>query len=252
MIKRFSNHIIFIDESGSSNSCNVDPLYPLFVLCFFVCQKETYIFDVCPKINKLKFNYFGHSEVVLHEREIRKDLGNFSFLRTKEVKEKFLNDLTDIVEEIEGYIVCVVLEKDKVLIGDKSNTNLYYLALDLGVERLNNFLKSNEDYLESATVVHIVFEKRGKVEDANLQKAFEDLCNKKKNNWLNYEPVFSDKKKNTIGLQLADLFARPLGMSIFKPEQKNRAVDVAKKKLLSESGSLIGGSIYLYPKTKGS
>ena len=55
------------------------------------------------------------------------------------------------------------------------------------------------------------------------------------------------EKTNTIGLQLADLFARPLGMSVFKPDQKNRAVDIAKKMLLTESGSLVEGQVHVHP-----
>ena len=49
----------------------------------------------------------------------------------------------------------------------------------------------------------------------------------------NFELVFSDKKSNAIGIQVADLIARPLGMSFLRPDQKNRAVEVVKKKLIT-------------------
>jgi hypothetical protein len=246
MIEKFSNHIVFVDESGSSNTCNIDPLYPLFVLCFFICKKETYVFEICPRINQFKFNYFGHSEVVLHERDIRKDLGSFSFLKTKKVKDVFINDLTNIIETIDGQIVCVVLDKNKLLIQDKDNQNLYHLALDIGFKKIDEFFQLNEKSSRGDSLAHIVFEKRGRSEDASLEKSFKELCDKKPLS-LNYKPIFSDKKTNTIGLQLADLFARPLGMSVFKPDQKNRAVDIAKKMLLTESGSLEGGQVHVHP-----
>jgi hypothetical protein len=43
---------------------------------------------------------------------------------------------------------------------------------------------------------------------------------------------FVDKKSNSTGLQLADLAARPLGLSYMRPEQENRAAKVLQQKMI--------------------
>ena len=47
-----------------------------------------------------------------------------------------------------------------------------------------------------------------------------------------FDVVFVDKKANHLGLQLADLLARPIGLSILRPDQPNRTYEVMEKKRL--------------------
>jgi hypothetical protein len=49
---------------------------------------------------------------------------------------------------------------------------------------------------------------------------------------LPFEIVIADKKSNSEGLQFADMVARPIGLSILKPDQPNRASTILEKKLL--------------------
>src|SRR5580765_8337587 len=77
----FSDYIIFVDESGSpSMGGGIDPQYPLFVLAFLLMKKSDYAQVVCPAVSAFKLKHFGHDQVILHEREIRKDTGAFKFL----------------------------------------------------------------------------------------------------------------------------------------------------------------------------
>lgn len=46
------------------------------------------------------------------------------------------------------------------------------------------------------------------------------------------------------GLQLADLVARPIGMHVLRPEQKNRAFDVLKAKFYCDGGRENAGNDY--------
>ena len=39
MNKQYSDYIIFVDESGSDSSQHVDPLYPVFVLTFWLALR---------------------------------------------------------------------------------------------------------------------------------------------------------------------------------------------------------------------
>ena len=60
--------------------------------------------------------------------------------------------------------------------------------------------------------------------------------------------MFADKKANLPGLQLADLVARPVGMSILRPEQPNRAFEVLKDKFYRNgSGKVQGWGLKCFP-----
>lgn len=61
------------------------------------------------------------------------------------------------------------------------------------------------------------------------------------------EIVFAEKKSNSIGLQLADLMARPIGVSVLKPEQSNRASAVLKSKLFAVNGKTEGWGLKCFP-----
>lgn len=64
---------------------------------------------------------------------------------------------------------------------------------------------------------------------------------------LNFEIVFADKKSNSAGLQLADLVARPIGLSVLRPHQSNRAFDAARPKLLMRNGKVDGWGLKYFP-----
>jgi len=64
---------------------------------------------------------------------------------------------------------------------------------------------------------------------------------------LNFEIIFADKKSNAIGLQIADLVARPVGVSVLKPQQPNRAVEILKDKLLKKGGKVDGWGLKQFP-----
>ena len=97
--------------------------------------------------------------------------------------------------------------------------------------------------------MHVVVEKRGKNEDDDLELEFRRICagaNFKTEKW-NFEVVFADKKSNSAGLQLADLVARPVGVSVLKPGQANRAFDAVKPKLLQRNGRFMGWGLKCFP-----
>ena len=62
-----------------------------------------------------------------------------------------------------------------------------------------------------------------------------------------FEVVFADKKSNSTGLQLADLMARPIGMSVLKPGQPNRAFEAVKPKFLQHNGRFMGWGLKCFP-----
>ena len=69
---QFSSYIVYVDESGDSSLEKIDKGYPVFVLAFCVFHKRYYAEQLVPEVQGLKFNYFGHDMIILHEKEIRK------------------------------------------------------------------------------------------------------------------------------------------------------------------------------------
>ena len=88
----FSDYIVFVDESGDHSMSSIDETYPVFVLACCLISKRDYMNVVVPAVQRIKFATFGHDAVVLHERDIRKDLGPFSVLRDEQKKRAFLDD----------------------------------------------------------------------------------------------------------------------------------------------------------------
>jgi hypothetical protein len=62
---------------------------------------------------------------------------------------------------------------------------------------------------------------------------------------LPFDVLFSDKKAMSSGLQLADLVARPIGLSVLKPGQNN-----VRLKCLRESFTATGGGTRSVKATK--
>jgi hypothetical protein len=56
---------------------------------------------------------------------------------------------------------------------------------------------------------------------------------------LPFEIVISDKRTNSEGLQFADIIARPIGLSVLKPEQPNRAFTILRSKLYQDHESFV-------------
>lgn len=225
----FSDYIVYVDESGDHGLATLDPNYPLFVLALCIFNKQSYAQRVVPAMQQLKFRQFGHDLVILHEHEIRKEIGDFACFRSREEKTAFIGQLTDIIEQADFSLVACVIEKQKLLQRYQVPKNPYHLALAFGLERVYRYLQSHG---QGERVTHIVVERRGRKEDDELELEFRRICDGA--NWFG-RPLplairFADKKTNSAGLQLADMVARPIGMSILRPEQTNRAYEILRHK----------------------
>jgi len=95
---RFSDYVVYVDESGDHSLASIDPEYPVFVLALCVFHKRHYSEKIIPAVEKLKFNYFGHDSVVLHENEIRKQKGLFAFLSHLPTRTEFMSRLSSIMD----------------------------------------------------------------------------------------------------------------------------------------------------------
>ena len=231
----FSNYIVYVDESGDHGLQTIDPNYPVFVLAFCIFHKRYYSEKVVPALEKFKFNHFGHDHVVLHEHEIRKEKGFFTFFKDRVHKSEFINELTSIIQESNFILVSCVIDKAALKAKNGDTSNPYHLALGFCLETLFEFLKEKK---QDQKLTHVVVECRGDKEDKELELEFRRVCDGENQlgESLPFNIVFAKKQVNSSGLQLADLVARPIGLSVIRPDQTNRAYDVLKQKFYCEGG----------------
>ena len=243
MTPSFHNSIAYVDESGDHGP--VSPEYPIFVLAFCIFEKDAYARLVTTAIQQLKFKYFGHDAVVLHERDIRKAHGPFKLLQDPSIRTPFMADLSKLIEVAPFTLIAAAIRKDKLEGSRWKDSNPYHLAMRFCIERLTMHL-----HLRGASKpVHVVFESRGKREDNDLELEFRRCAsNNMAGAGLPLRPIFASKKGNFAGMELADLVARPVGRHILNPTQANRAWPILEKKFRrSPSGHCEGWGLKCFP-----
>lgn len=232
-----SDYIIYADESGDHGLVTLDPNYPVFVLVFALVKKQDYVSQIVPALQTMKFNYCGHDQVVFHERDIRKQLPPFGFLRTDPaLRQQFLNDINTLVGSAPVEFFAAIIRKDALIKKYKSPMNPYEIGLLFCMERAMARLVQLG---ERGKTVHAIFESRGKPEDRDLELEFNRIVRNQRN-WgyrqpdfkqFDWEALVMPKSVNCTGMQLADLAARPIGLKALRPLQQNRAYDVLASKL---------------------
>ncbi len=246
-MSQFSDYIVFVDESGDHGLKNIDANYPAFVLAFCIFKKTDYATTLVSNLKYFKFKHFGHDQIILHETDIRKDRGDFVLLKTREKKQSFINELSEIVDSTSFTFIAATIQKEDFIARYKTPANPYHIALAFGLERVFFYLRGLGDIRRKT---HIVVEKRGKQEDRELELEFRRVCDGK--NFLRtsfpFEIVFADKKCNSAGLQMADIIARPVGMKILRPDKENRAYEIIEKKFYrNQNGHIRGWGLKCFP-----
>ena len=241
--EKFSDYVVYVDESGDHSLVSIDESFPVFVLAFCVFHKRHYAEKIIPALEKLKFNYFGHDSVVLHENEIRKQKGAFSFLSHLPTRTAFVSSLSSIMDASNFILISCVVDKKRLAKSSALPPDPYHVALDLCLAALHKFLLEKE---QDALKTHVVVECRGKKEDSALELVFRRICDGDNATArpLPFDVVFADKKTNLAGLQLADLVARPIGLSYIRPDQPNKAFDLLKSKFFCSGGRSCVGKDY--------
>lgn len=208
---QFSDFMVYVDESGDHSLTSIDKSYPIFALAFCVFYKSHYLNKVVPKVQRLKFDTFGHDFVVLHEHEIRKEKGDFNIL------------------------IAHVIEKHKIKAEQIKELHAYHYSLKHCIETLYELMieKSQQD-----KITFVAVESRGAKEDNELELEFLRICNGE-NRFkipLPFKVKVVSKMTNSVGLQLVDLVARPIGRYVYQPDQANRAFEILKAKFYCKGG----------------
>jgi len=249
--EEFSDYIVYVDESGDHGMKSVDPGYPVFVLACCLFKKNAYVNRLVPALQAFKFEYFGHDGVVLHEADIRKQVGPFHILADSEVRETFMEDLSGQIENAPFEIVAVAIRKDRLKASGQPFGNLYHEAFSYCLEMLHQYLA---EVGQEDRITHVVCEARGKREDRELELEFRRVRdgNNPTGARLPFEFVIANKQVNSSGLQLADLIAKPIGNFMIRPKQPNRAFNIIIGKLCKhpDTGDILGSGLKVIPEPR--
>jgi len=236
-LPEFSDFVVYADESGDHGMVSIDPQYPVFALTFCVMRKADYTATIVPAMQNFKFGIWGHDAVILHEHEIRKSTGPFGILRTnRDLRTRFYEGLNALIETAPMTIFASVIDKERHRAKYANPWNPYEVALHFCMEGLHSMLTKEK---QQDKTVHVIFESRGPREDAELELEFRRIA-ANDSHWgyrrhdfsrFDFQPVFIPKAANAAGLQLADLTARPIGLSHLRPDQPNRAFEIIRPKL---------------------
>jgi len=246
-MQQFSDYIVYVDESGDHSLRTINPDYPVFVLAFCLFEKKTYIEQIVPVVQQLKFQYFGHDMIILHEADIRRSRPPFDILLNPEVRRPFLADLTALIEAAPFTIVASCIMKDAFIQRRGPNENPYHVAMEFGLERIYLELQCRG---QRGRQTHVVFERRGLQEDRALELEFRRIMDRTSMEGMpeTLEMVLTDKKANSTGLQLADMVARPIGRHLLRPDQPNRAYGTLEPKFRRNNQRRIEGwGLKCYP-----
>lgn len=246
----FSDYLVFVDESGDHGLAAINRDFPLFGLAFCVFTKSAYVGEVTPALRWLKVATFGHDLVVLHEHDIRKKEGVFAKM-SREPREAFLEALTRIIEAAPFTLVAVVIDKRELQLSGVEPPNPYHLALQFGLERVFRLLGERG---QAARRTYFIVEARGKREDTELELEFRRICEGSNGlgHALPFRLVMADKRTNSEGLQVADMVARPVALSVLRPGQPNRAMAILEGKLWrGPDGGTGGYGLKCFPEKNG-
>lgn len=164
--------MIYVDESGDHSLTEVNPDFPMFVLAFCIFKISDYTSSIVPSLQDLKFEFFGHDMVVLHEREIRKREGQFSILFDQSVRSRFFESLNSAIENAVFKVVACVIDKVKYRKTGYVNDSPYRVAMEFGLERVFFELQSRG---QSGRKTFVIFESRGKKKIKSLNWNFAGL-----------------------------------------------------------------------------
>ena len=242
------NYYFFLDESGDHGLKNIDPNFPVFVLCGVIISDTDYQ-KLVQDFNSIKQDFWGDNKVIFHSRDIRKCDKEFKILLDTDIKSKFYKVLDMTISESKYSVISSVIDKQKYIKKyGKLRGDVYEIALSFIIERAIFYLDSLEKSIDK---LYLVIEKRGKKEDNQLKKHVETLLQvgtfyvtPERLKGYNIKIEFRDKRQNINGLQISDLIAYPIARYGMDKERANPAFDIIKPKIYSKGGKLYGLKVF--------
>jgi hypothetical protein len=142
-----------------------------------------------------------------------------------------MEELHSIIDRSNFILITCVIDKQRLRLSQSVPPNPYHVALRFCLETLFELMQEKR---QDGALTHVAFECRGPKEDKELELEFRRVCDgaNRFGSQLPFSILLADKKVSAVGLQLADLVARSIGLSVLRPEQPNRAFDVFEEEIL--------------------
>lgn len=237
----FSEFVAYGDESGTATLGKIEADFPAVGLAFCVFRVEDYVREVVPQVQTLKFRYFGHDQVVLHESEIRRRQGDFIF-GSSDLRAAFMAEINALMREIPMAIVATVVDQQALRRRYGSAFDAYDVGLRCCAEQVLRLI-GETDPLGAEAEVSVVAEARSSTTQnhAAENRFYTGLPGI--GTYASAPPSrvklrFARKQANSTGLQIADLVVRPIVLQVLRPDQPNRAWDAVAPKLYDGGSSL--------------
>lgn len=241
--------VLFLDESGDHNLSVIDPAYPMFVLGGVIMDKAYAQTTLTEKMNTLKQELFGRTDIILHTADITRNKNGFERMKEPEFRETFYKKINAFMENLEYQVVaCVVKKEEHLSRYGVAALDPYLLSLDILVERLGFEVGIQKQGI-------IVAEKRDSTLDNQLELAWLNL-KVQGTRFLSATDVknriaslnMRAKSENIAGLQLADLVVSPIGRKVLgKPCKKDWEI-IERKFRTNNMGKYYGFGLVVLPK----
>ena len=234
---------LYIDECGDHQLEKFNPNFPIFTLCGFLVPGNK-LETLENTVKSFKRDFFDDEGIIIHSRDIRKQEKAYTILQYPDVRNRFYEGINKILGQSDLYvIVCCSILKEPFVERFSRGEDVYGLSLKYLIERAIFYM---DDNMEDGTL-DIFIERRGVKQDRALLNYYNRL-RATGTKWVTSERlvsrlgrfIFSYKKDNIIGLQLADLVAYPITRYVLDPNSPNLAYEVIRDKIYTYKGSVLG------------
>lgn len=207
---------IYIDESGDHTYRKVENLLTRYLaLTAIVVVKSHYDLTIQPELEALKRKHFTYDPdfpVILHRSDIVKHRRWFGVLQDPTRRQQWADDIVAFFESLQAKVFTVVIDKQVHKRNYPFQTfDPYEYSLAVLLNRIRGYL--NLQHAQADVLV----EGRGKVEDRQLQAAYQGLLTVEGGTYgsaADFQHVFPmgelkvrRKEHNVAGIQIADLLA---------------------------------------------
>ncbi len=224
---------------------HLDPNWPVFVLLGLLVGETYYAKTLAPRLKRFKGEHGLSKDVVLHSRDIRRHEGPFVFLSDPRRREAFYEGINALFTSLRIRLYAVVIHKNRLAGRFIFSPNPYDVSLGQLLSLVCGPPGTPGPWRPNVT--KIVAERRGKREDRELQKQYQqfrrlglpshgapDVQDRRP---ATVERVFPEridfvpKPKAVGGLELADLAAYPVGRAFVNQRWDNPAYLALARKI---------------------
>ena len=225
------NYQLYLDE--------ILPNGPLeyFCLAGIAIEDTEYVNSLVPDIKRIKNEYFGNENIVLHDFDMKAKVSGFRRLNNAAHRKGFWGEIQGQFQKHDFTVFSVCIHEKDLKALYPNMRDKYFISLQVIIENYVHFLHSK------GATGNMFIESRTPKQDSQLQNHFHTL---KATGTLFYENnalqdylgtiSFPSKGDNIIGLQIADLIPNPLNRELSSMKQKEDGlIDIIRSKAYQTS-----------------